>query len=140
MKDPSLLSARAIFWRRKLHRFDKIRLSIRSQNHLGQIKYKTGLPINVLARFGICLSFNDSSIPNPDMYDEKGMELLPHVLFGKNERMFSAMLQYRLKQDGLSYDTYADRMIRAHVNRGAGILFPRIENLEDFGKLLGNAI
>ena len=65
-----------------LHRLDKVRLSIRSQHQLGHLKHKTNIPINVLARFGICLSLNDSSIPNPDIYDEKGMELMPHVLYG----------------------------------------------------------
>ena len=121
-----------------MHRLDKVRLAIRSQNHLGQLKHKTGLPINVLARFGMCMSLNDTSVPNPDMYDEKGMELMPHILFGKNELLFSVMFQQRLKEDGLDYDTYAERMIRAHVNRGAGILFPRIDRLEDFTKLLEN--
>ena len=75
-------------------------------------------------------------MPNPDMYDEKGMELMPHILFGKNELIFSAMFEQRLKKDSLDYDKYANRMIRAHVNRGAGMLFPRINKLEDFAKLL----
>ena len=46
------------------------------------------------------------------------------------------MFEQRLKKDSLDYDKYANRMIRAHVNRGAGILFPRIDKLEDFAKLL----
>ncbi len=124
-----------------MHRLDKLRLSIRGQNHLGNLKHKTGLPINVLARFGICLSLNDPSIPNPDMYDEHGMELLPHVLFGKNEVIFSMLFQQRLREDKLDYDKYANRMIRAHVNRGATMLFPRIDKLDDFEKLLeANAV
>lgn len=119
-----------------MHRLDKVRLSIRAQNHLGQLKHRTGLSINELARFGICLSLKDASIPNPDMYDEKGMELLPHILFGKNEIIYSAMFQQRLRDDNLDYEKYAPRMIRAHVNRGAGMLFPRIDRIEDFGPLL----
>ena len=93
----------------------------------------------MLARYGICLSLEDPSIPNPDMYDEKGMELLPHILYGKNEVLFSVLFQQRLQEDKLDYDVYANRMIRAHLNRGAGMLFPRIDELEDFGKLLENA-
>ena len=119
-----------------MHRLGKVRLSIRAQNHLGQLKHRTGIPINVLARFGICMSLNDESMPNPDMYDEKGMELLPHILFGKNEILFSALFEQRLLDDGLHYDMYSERMIRAHVNRGAGMLFPRIGKLEDFAGLL----
>ncbi len=121
-----------------MHRLDKLRLSIRSQNNLGQLKHRTGLPINVLARFGICLSLRDTSVPNPDMYDEKGMELMPHILFGRNELLYAAMFEQRLKDDGLDYEQYAGRMIRAHVNRGAGILFPRIDRLDDFADLLGD--
>lgn len=119
-----------------IHRLAKVRLSIRAQNHLGQLKYKTNIPINVLARFGTCMSLNDVSIPNPDMYDETGMELLPHVLFGKHELMFSLLFHQRLHQDNLDWDRYSSRMIRAHVNRGAGMLFPRINKLEDFKQLL----
>ena len=119
-----------------MHRLEKVKLSIRAQNHLGQLKHRTDVPINVLARFGACLSLNDSSMPNPDMYDESGMELLPHVLFGKHEMMFSLLFRQRLKDDGLDWNKYGDRMVRAHVNRGAGMLFPRIARLEDFGRLL----
>ena len=119
-----------------LRRLERVKLSIRAQNHLGQLKHKTGIPINVLARFGICLSLNDASIPNPDMYDESGMELLPHVLFGKHEMMFSLLFQQRLRDDKLDHDSHASRMVKAHVNRGAGMLFPRITRLEDFGRLL----
>lgn len=121
-----------------LHRLDKVRLSIRSQHQLGHLKHKTNIPINVLARFGICLSLNDSSIPNPDIYDEKGMELMPHILYGKNELIFSTMFQYRFKQDNLDYEEYGSRMIRAHINRGSGMLFPRIKHVGDFSKLFGN--
>jgi len=119
-----------------LHRLDKVKISLRSQNQLGQLKSKTGLPINVLARFGICMSLADKSLPNPDMYNERGMELLPHVLFGKNEMVYATMFKQRLHNDGLDYEKYAKRMIRAHVNRGAGMLFPRIDGLEDFANLL----
>lgn len=103
---------------------------------MGQLKHKTGMPINVLARFGMCLSLRDPSIPNADMYDEKGMELMPHILFGKNEIIFSAMFEQRLHEDKLDYAKYASRMIRAHVNRGAGMLFLRVSSIGDFGKLL----
>ena len=119
------------------YRLDRVRMSIRSQNQLSQLKSRTGLPINVLARFGLCMSLADRTVPNPDMYDEKGMELLPHILFGEHEAVYSAALRCRLDEDGLDYAMYADRMVRAHLNRGAGMLFPRIQGLGDFGALIG---
>ena len=38
-------------------------------------------------------------MPNPDMYDERGMELMPHILFGKNESIYAAMFQQRLRDE-----------------------------------------
>ncbi len=112
-------------------------MSMRSQSQLGQLKSRTGLPINVLARFGICMSLADETVPNPDLYDEKGMELLPHILFGEHEAAYAAALRCRLDEDGLDLAMYADRMMRAHLNRGAGMLFPRVRGLGDFARLLG---
>ena len=123
----------------RTYRLDRVRMSMRSQSQLGQLKSRTGLPINVLARFGICMSFDDRTVPNPDMYDEKGMELLPHILYGEHEAVYEAALRCRLDEDGLDFAMYADRMMRAHLNRGAGMLFPRVQGLGDFAVLLGCA-
>ena len=120
-----------------MYRLDRVRMSMRSQSQLGQLKSRTGLPINVLARFGICMSLADETVPNPDLYDEKGMELLPHILFGEHEAAYAAALRCRLDEDGLDFAMYADRMMRAHLNRGAGMLFPRVQGLGDFARLLG---
>ena len=45
---------------------------------LARLKSKTGLTPNILARFALCLSLKDPSIPNPDEFDEYkaiGLEL-----------------------------------------------------------------
>ena len=69
---------------------DKIKMSRRSQSLLGILKHKTSLPINVLSRFAICISLNDKiTMCNPDIYPEDGMELLPHILFGKYNKIFT---------------------------------------------------
>lgn len=120
-----------------MYRLDRVRMSMRAQSQLGQLKSRTGLPINVLARFGICMSLADETVPNPDLYDEKGMELLPHILFGEHEAAYAAALRCRLDEDGLDFAMYADRMMRAHLDRGAGMLFPRVRGLGDFAALLG---
>ena len=113
----------------------RIRLSMRSQHLLSNLKSKTGLPINVLARYGIILSIRDSTIPNADIYDERGMELPIHILFGKHDKNFYVIFKQRLSDDNLNFDKYYDRMLRAHLNRGATMLFPRISDLDDFVKL-----
>ncbi len=112
--------------------FNRYRFSIRSQNLFSQLKHKTGLGINVLARYALCLSLKDPSIPNPDEFDEKGMEILPGVLFGEHENVYMALMLDRLHKDRLDPELYLHKMTRAHLNRGASALFPRIHDLSDF--------
>lgn len=111
-------------------------MSYRAQNNFAQLKFKTGLNINVLARYGLCLSLDDPSIPNPQEYDDKGMEILPSVLFGEHEPMFHALFLKRLEKDKLDPQKYLQEMVRAHLNRGAVALFPRISDLTDFYELI----
>ena len=42
---------------------------------LSMLKARTGLTPNISARFAICLSLKDRSVPNPDEYNEEGSEL-----------------------------------------------------------------
>lgn len=106
-------------------------MSFRSQNHLAHIKSRTGLTPNIVGRFAICFSLQDLSVPNPDEYDEKGTEIIPSVLFGEHEDLFMALMIKRLERDSLDPEKFLNRMVRAHFNRGATALFPRIQNLAD---------
>ena len=116
--------------------FSRFRFSTRSQNHFSQLKHKTGLGINVLARYALCLSLKDPSIPNPDEFDEKGLEILPSVLFGAHENIYLALMLDRLHKDKLDPELYLHKMTRAHLNRGSKELFPRIHDLSDFYELV----
>ncbi len=116
--------------------FNRLRMSYRAQNIFGQLKHKTGLTPNILARFAICLSLKDPSMPNPDEFDDKGMEIHPSVLFGEHERMFMALMLGRLYKDKLDPQIYLQKHLRAHLNRGAIALWPRINDLSDFYELV----
>ena len=116
--------------------FNRYKFSYRSQNLFSQLKHKTGLGINVLARYALCLSLKDPSIPNPDEYDEKGLEILPSVLFGEHENIYMALMLDRLHKDRLDPELYLHKMTRAHLNRGATALFPRIHDLTDFNDII----
>ena len=116
--------------------FNRYRFSIRSQNLFSQLKHKTGLGINVLARYALCLSLKDPSIPNPDEFDEKGLEILPSVLFGAHENIYLALMLDRLHKDKLDPELYLHKMTRAHLNRGSAALFPRINDLSDFNDII----
>jgi DNA sulfur modification protein DndE len=120
--------------------FSRYRFSSRTQSLLGTLKHRTGLGINVLARYAICLSLKDPSIPNPDEYDENGMEILPSVLFGEHENIYMALMVDRLYKDKLDSELYLHKMTRAHLNRGATALFPRIHDLSDFNDIIQQEI
>ena len=110
-------------------RFNRLKMSYRSQNHMALIKSRTGLTPNIAGRFAICMSLNDPSIPNPEEFDEKGSEMHPSVLFGEYEDIFMALLVVRLSKDGLDPAKYMNRMLRAHFNRGTAALFARIKDM-----------
>ena len=112
--------------------FSRYKFSIRAQSHFGMLKSRTGLSINILARYAFCLSLKDQSIPNPSEFDENGMEILPSVLFGEHENIYMALMLDRLKKDNMDPELYLQKMTRAHLNRGSAILFPRIHDLTDF--------
>ena len=117
-------------------RFNRLKMSYRSQNLMGQLKKKTGLTPNVLGRFAICLSLNDPSLPNPDEFDENGSEIHPSVLFGEHDDMFMALMRQRLEEDGLDPGRYLSRMVRAHFNRGTIALFARIQDISDVEQVI----
>src|SRR2546425_10367999 len=111
-------------------------MSTRSQNILSTLKSKTGLTPNILARFAICMSIKERSIPNPDEFNEEGSELAPAVLFGEHESIYHALMINRLKNDKLDPELYLNKMTRAHLNRGVIALGPRINDLSDFYELV----
>ena len=117
-------------------KFERIKLSNRSQQLLGSMKKKTGLTPNILARFALCMSIKERSIPNPDEFDQGGSELSPEVLFGDFEQMYHTLMINRLDNDKLDYEKYLNTMARAHINRGVIALFPRINDLSDFYELV----
>lgn len=120
----------------ELLRFNRLRMSYRSQNLIGQLKSKTGITPNVMGRFAICMSLNDPSPPNPDEFDEGGSEIHPSVLFGDYTDMFTALMVMRLQRDGLDPEKHLNRMLRAHFNRGTIALFARIHDISDFERVI----
>jgi len=119
-----------------LPRFSRLRMSLRSQNLMAQLKVRTGMTPNVTGRLAICMSLNDPSPPNPDEFDERGSEIYPSAMFGEYEGMFMALLLQRLEEDGLDPDAYLNRMVRAHFNRGTIALFARVQQIADIGRVV----
>ena len=101
------------------------------------LKNRTGLSNNILARYALCLSLKDPSIPNPDEFDDKGSEISPLVLFGEYEDTYRALMIQRLNTDHLLLNQdMLNKMLKAHLNRGTIALFARIHDLSDFHEMI----
>ena len=117
-------------------KFNLITVSTRSTSILSTLRNKTGLTPNISARFAICMSLKDRSLPNPDEFNRGGSKLEPDVLFGKHEQIYLALMLNRLKTDRLDPELYLNEMTRAHLNRGVIALGPRINDLSNFYELV----
>jgi len=116
-------------------KFSSVITSAKSQALLGRLKARTGLTPNLLARFAICLSIKENSIPNTSEYDKDGSILEPSILFGEYEQIYLGLMRNRLKHDNLKESELND-MTRCHLNRGVISLNSRIDNLSDFYELI----
>ena len=116
--------------------FGRIHTSQRTRGILSSLKSKTGITPNILSRFGICLSLEDPSMPNPDEFDELGTEFLPSVLFGDYEKLFYALMVNRLHKDKLDPERDLNKMMRAHLNRGVYSLISRVHHLSDIHEMI----
>lgn len=116
--------------------FNRVRLSEKATNRLTQLKARTGLTPNIMARFALCYSLNDPSIPNPMEYDEKGIEINRYTLTGEWDQLIIAILKERCLTDGLDPETELAPQLRAHINRGTFGIFPLVKGLGDLQSLL----
>lgn len=104
---------------------------------LSQMKGRTGLTPNVLARIGFCLSLED-----PEPIDVAAYEGPPgyvsikwHVLAGSHERLLVALFKERCYQDGIS-EANQHQQFRAHMNRGVLLLNKQLKSLDRLFYLL----
>ena len=67
------------------------------------------------------------------------MEFNRYTLLGAHEVLMLALVRQRCLQDGLDPEAELEEQLRAHINRGIGILYPRLKSLSDLGELTTQA-
>lgn len=115
----------------------RVRFCEEADQRLRNLKARTSLPANLLCRIGFCLSLEDLTIPDPAQYPENSQrEIDRPTLTGQYDALFLALLRERCLKDGLPTGGKGfEDQFRAHMNRGALILYQRVKNLADLGKL-----
>lgn len=111
--------------------FQRIRVCKDATYRVRSLAGKLGLTPNIVGRFGLCLSLNDPSIPNPALYDEDGQEYGRYTLLGEWDKLFIATVKERIARDGLDPDKDLDSQLRAHLNRGVIAFCNRVRDLND---------
>jgi DNA sulfur modification protein DndE len=116
--------------------FNRLKLSKEATFRARAVAGKLRITPNILYRFGICLSLEDPSIPNPLQYAQDGQEIDRHTLLGEYDSFFMALVRERLVQDGLDIKNDFDSQFKAHLNRGALLFCNRVRDLADIYDLL----
>ncbi len=121
-------------------KFNRIILDNDVTKKLNILKKRTGLTPNILCRYGLILSLKEPTNPNPSVYKQDGQELMKHVLLGEFENVFIALFKQKMYKDGynLENEKLLLEMLRAHINRGAELLYNRVKSLKDLVKLSVN--
>ncbi|MBK3333124.1 DNA sulfur modification protein DndE [Persephonella atlantica] len=114
-------------------RFNKIILDKQVSKKLSILKGKTGLTPNILCRYGLILSFKDPTQPDISLYKQDGQEFMKHVLLGDLDTILIALLKQRVYKDkvDLNDEKLMLDLFRAHINRGAELLYNRVKDLKD---------
>jgi DNA sulfur modification protein DndE len=113
---------------------NKLVLSNEASERLKQLKARTGLAPNILARIGFCLSLSEPAVPDPDAYPEEEREFNRYTLLGEWDDLYIALLRQRLLEDGIP-DEQMGAQFRGHLHRGILSLSRIAKSLPDVLRL-----
>jgi DNA sulfur modification protein DndE len=109
--------------------FSEMHFSDEASRKLGQMKGRTGLTPNILARIGFCLSLENPVQPDAADFEGTGhISIKRHVLTGPYDALFMALLKERCFQDNLGEEQWVNQF-KAHMNRGVVLLHKRLKSL-----------
>jgi len=114
--------------------FVRLRVSVATSNKLKALKARTGLTPNILCRLALCYSLADPHPVEPSTFDTNGTEFNQSTLLGEYDELYMALVRQRLLDEGSNLTI--GEALRAHVNRGAALLSPRLKSIADVAELL----
>lgn len=108
----------------------EMHFSEEASKKLSQMKGRTGLTPNILARIGFCLSLENPGQPDLSDYDGTGyVNIKRHVLTGYYDPLFVALIRERCHQDNVPETEIAEQF-KAHMNRGVLLLHKKLKSLD----------
>lgn len=95
----------------------RLKTSKKAQDILLDLKSKTNITPNILARYAISLSLLDPNKISKFNYDNNGLEFQRHILTGKYDCVYKALIIQHAEEE-LTDDDYFPKYIKAHLERG----------------------
>lgn len=117
----------------------RMKTSKKTMNILLELKERTKVTPNYIARIAICLSLRDPSQIENDP-NTAGLEFNRHTLTGDYDRIFKALIAQHCNRE-LTDEEYFPIFINRHLERGANLLneiYKYEGNFENFIKELAN--
>jgi DNA sulfur modification protein DndE len=115
-------------------RVNKVVISATATQKLRTLRIRTGITPNVMARAALALSLNESDQPYAEEYPADGMEFNAYTLFGDLDVLLTALIKEN-NASKKANDESLPEQVRAHINRGVDLLYPRVRSLTDVGLL-----
>jgi len=117
-------------------KISKLKISNDATSRLRTLQGRTGLTPNILLRIGLGLSLLDKSLIDPSKYPEDGKELNRYTITGEYDCGYVALIKEWMHQNNESLDNkIVVDYFRAHLNRGAILLYIRVKSLTDLALL-----
>ena len=120
--------------------FNRVQLDDEVTDMLAQLKQRTGLTPNYLARIGLCYSLNEARPPTAEVYDSDGQVLNRYTLLGEHDALYMALVRKRMLNEGRNPEDELYDYFILHLNRGVERLYGRISGLGDLFTLIPNEL
>ena len=116
--------------------FNRVQLDSEVTERLDNLKSRTGLTPNYLARIGLCYSLNEQRPPTSESYDRDGQTLNRYTLLGEHDSLYMALVRKRMLEENRDPDEELYEYFVAHLNRGVETLYGRIDGISDLYDLM----
>ncbi|SNS20428.1 DNA sulfur modification protein DndE [Anaerovirgula multivorans] len=117
-----------------------LKTSDEAQRILLEMKDITNITPNILSRYAISLSLAQPEPVSKFNYNTRGLEFNRHILTGKYDVVFKALISHKLQKELTDEEYYPD-YIKAHLERGIRLLHAEYKyagNVENFLVNLSN--
>lgn len=111
---------------------NKLHTSKRTKEIFGSLGQSLGLQPFILSKLAIALSIRKGKLTSKDYTtDNDGLELSRQTIFGDYDLLFKALI---IKNQGkaTTEDRYFPELVKAHLDRGAGLLEAEKRYSKDF--------